>query len=260
MGEGNMVGRLADKVAIVTGGGSGIGHQTCVVFAREGAFVVVADRDSASAEAVAAEIRKAGGSAEAQQMDVTCSADHETTVAEVLDRHGRIDILVNNAGFGFAGSVLDTAEDDWDAIMAVNVKGVFLGCKHVIPVMQRQGGGAIVNTASTTARVGIANRAAYCATKGAVASLTRAMAVDHVADGIRINAVAPGTVESPYFDKIFAEAGDADALRSSLEARQLMNRLGRPKEIAEAILFLASQEASFSTGSVLFVDGGWTAK
>ena len=255
-----MAGRLADSVAIVTGGGSGIGHRTCETFAREGAVVVVTDRNADAAEAVAAGIRAAGGRAEARAMDVVRSADHAATVAEVLERHGRIDILVNNAGFGFAGSVLDTSEEDWDAIMAVNVKGVFLGCKHVIPAMRAQGGGAIVNTASTTARVGIPDRAAYCATKGAVASLTRAMAIDHVADGIRINAVAPGTVESPYFDKIFAEAPDAAGLRRKLEARQPMERLGRPQEIAEAILFLASPEASFCTGSLLFVDGGWTAK
>jgi NAD(P)-dependent dehydrogenase (short-subunit alcohol dehydrogenase family) len=144
--------------------------------------------------------------------------------------------------------------------MAVNVKGVFFGCKHAVPVMAAQGGGVIVNTASAVANVGITNRAAYVASKGAVAALTRAMAMDHVADGVRINCVAPGTIETPYFAEIFAKSNDAAALRAGLEARQAMNRLGRPIEIARAMLYLASDDSSFSTGSTLVVDGGWTAR
>lgn len=252
--------RLKGKIAIVTGGGSGIGHQTCKLFAAEGAVTIVADRNAAAAEAVAAEIREAGGRAEARALDVTKAAEVEATVSGVAKAHGTLDILVNNAGYGFAGTVVDTTEEDWDALMAVNVKGVYLGCKYAIPIMTRQGGGVIVNTASTVARVGITNRAAYVASKGAVAALTRAMALDHVGANIRINAVAPGTIESPYFDEIFRKSNDAAALRASLEARQLMNRLGKPIEIARAILFLASDDASFCTGSTLFADGGWTAR
>ena len=167
---------------------------------------------------------------------------------------------MNNAGYGIAGTVVDTSEDDWNALMAVNVNGVYLGCKYAIPVMEKQGGGVIVNTASTVSRAGIANRAAYVASKGAVAALTRAMALDHVNSNIRINAVGPGTIESPYFDEILAKSDDPKALKRNLEMRQPMNRMGQPIEIARAILFLASDDSSFCTGSTLFADGGWTAR
>lgn len=252
--------RFKNKIIIVTGAGSGIGHQTARLFAAEGGHVVVADRNRDGADKVVAEITAAGGRAEAQTVDVTKAADLERLMTGTAERHGRLDILVNNAGYGIAGTVVNTSEEDWDALMAVNVKGVFLGCKFAIPIMERQGGGAIVNTASTVSRVGIANRAAYVASKGAVGAMTRAMALDHVGANIRINAVAPGTIESPYFDEIFRKANDPVALRSSLEARQPMNRLGKPVEIAHAILFLASDEASFCTGTTFFVDGGWTAR
>jgi meso-butanediol dehydrogenase/(S,S)-butanediol dehydrogenase/diacetyl reductase len=252
--------RLKDKIAIVTGGGSGIGHQTSRLFAAEGATVIVADRNEANAEKVAAEITSEGGRAIPRTVDVTKAAEIEALINGTAARHGRLDILVNNAGYGIAGTVVNTTEEDWDALMAVNVKGVFLGCKYAIPIMEKQGGGAIVNTASTVSRVGIPNRAAYVASKGAVGTLTKAMALDHVGSNIRINAVAPGTIESPYFDEIFRKSNDAKALRAQLEARQPMNRLGKPVEIANAILFLASDEASFCTGTILFVDGGWTAR
>jgi NAD(P)-dependent dehydrogenase (short-subunit alcohol dehydrogenase family) len=180
-------------------------------------------------------------------------------VDAVVARHGRLDILVNNAGYGFAGTVVTTSEQDWDALMAVNVKGVFFGCKHAIPVMERQGGGVIVNTASAVATIGITDRAAYVASKGAVAALTRAMAIDHVAAGIRINCVAPGTIESPYFTEILKAPNSAE-LRRGLEQRQAMERLGQPIEIAKAMLFLASDDSSFCTGSTLTADGGWTAR
>jgi NAD(P)-dependent dehydrogenase (short-subunit alcohol dehydrogenase family) len=252
--------RLPGKIAIITGAGSGIGHEAAVLFAAEGATVIVADRDGAAAQRVSDEIMAAGGRAEAQVVDVSHEAGLKAMIEAVPQRHGRLDILVNNAGFGFAGTVVNTSEEDWDALMAVNVKGVFFGCKHAIPIMSRQGGGVIVNTASAVAAVGITNRAAYVASKGAVASLTRAMAMDHVAEGIRINAVAPGTIETPYFAEIFARSNDAPALRAALEARQAMNRLGKPGEIARAMLFLVSDESSFCTGTTLFADGGWTAR
>lgn len=251
--------RLAGKIAIVTGGGSGIGHETCKLFAREGAHVIVADRNAEAAARVAEEIGAAGGSAEPVTVDVGREAEVKAMVDKVVAGHGRIDILVNNAGYGIAGTVVTTSEADWDALMAVNVKGVFLGCKHVIPVMAKQGGGAIVSTASAAANIGIHDRAAYVASKGAVAALTRAMAIDHVDAGIRINAVAPGTIESPYFTKILSGPDGAE-LRRGLEERQAMERLGQPVEIAQAILWLASDDASFCTGSVMVVDGGWTAR
>ena len=252
--------RLEGKVAAITGAGSGIGRETALLFAREGALVVAADRNEAAVAAVAAEIAAAGGRGEAVALDVTRADDVRRVLEDVAARHGRLDILVNNAGYGIKGSVVETSEEDWNALMAVNVNGVFFGCKYAVPIMKRQGGGAIVNTASTTSRIGIRDRAAYVASKGAVGALTRAVALDHVEDGIRCNAVAPGTIGSPYFDEIFARAPDPVALRKSLEARQPMNRLGEPREIANAILFLASDESSFCTGTLLFADGGWTAR
>lgn len=251
--------KLAGRIAIITGAGSGIGQEAAKLFAQEGAFVVVADRNGAAAAQVAAEIAGQGGKAEPLVVDVAREAEVKAMVETVVARHGRLDILVNNAGYGFAGTVVTTSEQDWDALMAVNVKGVFFGCKHAIPVMERQGGGVIVNTASAVANVGILDRAAYVASKGAVQALTRAMAIDHVGAGIRVNCVAPGTIESPYFTEIL-KAPDAAALRRGLEQRQAMERLGQPVEIARAMLFLASDDSSFCTGSTLTADGGWTAR
>jgi NAD(P)-dependent dehydrogenase (short-subunit alcohol dehydrogenase family) len=252
--------RLADKVTIVTGAASGIGYETAKLFAQEGAYVVVADRDGPAAERAAKEIKAHGGRAESATVDITIATDVKAMIEDVAVRHQRVNVLVNNAGFGFAGTVVDTTEEQWDALMAVNVKGVMFGCKYVVPIMERQGGGSIVNTASAVAQVGITNRAAYCASKGAVAALTRAMALDHVGANIRINCVAPGTIESSYFDVMLSKAPDPIGMRRSLAMRQAMNRLGQPIEIARAILFLASDESSFCTGSCLFADGGWTAQ
>ena len=188
------------------------------------------------------------------------SASVRSMIDATIRDLGRLDVLINNAGYGIPGSVVETSEDDWDKLMAVNVNGVFFGCKYAIPVMKQQGGGVIVNTASIVANVGIRNRAAYCASKGAVAALTRAMALDHVNDNIRVNCVAPGTIDTPYFEDIIRKSERPQELRRELEARQAMNRLGRPEEIANAFLFLASDESSFSTGSMLIVDGGMTAQ
>ena len=249
--------RLRDKICIVTGGGSGIGRSTCLLFAREGATVVVADKLAKAAEEVASQI---GSRAAAMEVDVADEGTVERMVRETVDRFGRLDVLVNNAGYGITGTVVDTTEDDWNKLMAVNVNGVFFGSKHAIAQMRRQGGGVIINTASIVASVGIRDRAAYCASKGAVAALTRAMALDHVADNIRINAVAPGTIDSPYFQEIFAKSPQAAELRRQLESRQAMNRLGQPEEIANGMLFLASDESSFMTGAILTIDGGMTAQ
>jgi meso-butanediol dehydrogenase/(S,S)-butanediol dehydrogenase/diacetyl reductase len=251
--------RLKDKVCIVTGGGSGIGRATCLLFAEEGARVAVADKRKDNAEAVAAECRSKGAEAIALQVDVARSADAKRMIDETVRAFGRLDVLVNNAGYGIAGTVLDTDEQAWDDLMGVNVRGVFLCSKHAIAAMQAQGGGTIVNTASVVAAVGVRNRAAYVASKGAVAALTRAIAIDHVADGIRCNAIAPGTIDTPYFDEIMQKSSNPADSRKALEARQLLNRLGTPEEIAAGILFLASDESRFATGSILTVDGGMTA-
>src|SRR5215211_2718388 len=251
--------RLRDKVCIITGGGSGIGRATALIFAAEGARVVVADKNKAAAEAVAAECGAKGAKTIALETDVSKSADAKRMVDETVKAFGRIDVLVNNAGYGIPGSVVETDEQAWDDLMAVNVRGVFLCSKHALPVMQAQGGGAIVNTASAVASMGIRNRAAYVASKGAVAALTRAIAVDHAGEGIRCNAVAPGTIDTPYFSAVLKNnANPADA-RKALEARQLLNRLGTPEEVAAAILFLAADESRFATGSILAIDGGMTA-
>ncbi|MFL5182576.1 MAG: SDR family oxidoreductase [Microvirga sp.] len=252
--------RLKGKVCIVTGGGSGIGRATCLLFAKEGASVVVADKRQEAAEAVAAEGSAAGATMLPTMMDVSRDDDAQRVVHQTVEAFGRLDVLVNNAGYGFAGTVVDTDEEAWDDLMAVNVRGVYLCSKHAIPAMAKNGGGAIVNTASVVATVGIRNRAAYCASKGAVAALTRAIAIDHVAEGIRCNAVAPGTIDTPYFDEILRKSPVAADSRKALEARQLLGRLGTPEEIAAGILFLASDESRFATGTILTIDGGMTAQ
>jgi meso-butanediol dehydrogenase/(S,S)-butanediol dehydrogenase/diacetyl reductase len=250
--------RLEDKVCIITGGGSGIGRATALLFAEEGARLIVADKRNA--QAVAAECANKGAQAIAVEADVASAADVKRMIEATMERFRRLDVLVNNAGYGITGSVVETEEETWDALMAVNVRGVFLCSKYAIPVMKGNGGGTIVNTASVVAAVGIANRAAYCAPKGAVAALTRAIAIDHVGDGIRCNAVAPGTIDTPYFDEILNKSADREAARKALAARQLLGRLGTPGEIAAGILFLASDESRFATGMILTVDGGMTAQ
>lgn len=251
--------RLTDKVCLVTGGGSGIGRATCQLFAAEGARLVIADRNKAAAEVTAALCEGPDGTPLVVEADVARAADSKAMIEAAIDRFGRLDVLVNNAGYGIPGTVVETDEADWNALMAVNVTGVFLACKHAIPIMARQGGGVIVNVASVVASVGIANRAAYCASKGAVAALTRAMALDHVGDSIRVNAIAPGTIRSPYFDAILAKSPNAAEVLAGLESRQAMKRLGEPAEIASGILYLASDDSSFCTGTILTVDGGMTA-
>src|SRR4051794_25934663 len=252
--------RLEGKACIVTGGGSGIGRATCLLFAEEGARVLVADKRTDAAEAVAKECAGKGATALAVEVDVSKEAEARRMVEEAVKAFGRLDVLVNNAGYGIAGTVVETDEQAWDALMAVNVRGVYLCSKHAIPAMAKNGGGAIVNTASVVAAVGIRNRAAYCASKGAVAALTRAIAIDHVAEGIRCNAVAPGTIDTPYFDEILRKSPVAADSRKALEARQLLGRLGTPEEIAAGILFLASDESRFATGTILTIDGGMTAQ
>jgi len=225
--------RLKDKVCIITGGGSGIGRATALLFADEGARLVIADKRNA--QAVAAECAGKGAQAIAVEADVALAGNVERMIAATVARFHRLDVLVNNAGYGIAGTVVETPQEAWDALMATNVRGVFLCSKYAIPVMQRTGGGTIVNTASVVAAVGIANRAAYCASKGAVASLTRAIAIDHVGDGIRCNAIAPGTIDTPYFDEILKKSTDPEATRKALAARQLLGRLGTAEEIAAGI-------------------------
>lgn len=252
--------KLAGKIALVTGSGSGIGQAIAVVFAQEGARVGVADFSESGGQATVRLIREAGGEAEFFQVDVSRSADVERTVTGVLARWGRLDILCNNAGIGVAAAVVDTTEEDWDRVLAVDLKGVFLGSKYVIPHMIAQGGGVIVNTASVAGQVGVLNRAAYCAAKAGVVGLTKSMAVDYVSRKIRVNAVCPGTVDSPWIQKILSAQPDPAAERQRMVERQPMGRMGRPEEIARAALYLACDDSEFITGTALIIDGGLTAR
>ncbi len=248
--------RLKDKVAIITGAGAGIGASAAHMFVREGAKVVVADWNLDNAQSVVSEL---GDKAIAVHVDVRSNDDARAMVDAAVKAFGRVDILVNNAGRGLIGTVETTEEADWDDLIAVNLKSIYLCSRHAIPVMRANGGGAIVNTASNVATIGIMDRAAYVAAKGGVAALTRAMALDHVKDHIRVNAVAPGVTWSSYYEKMLATVPDPEAFKRRLAGRAPMARMGQPEEIASAILWLASDEASFATGTIYTVDGGMTA-
>jgi 2-keto-3-deoxy-L-fuconate dehydrogenase len=238
--------RFNGRRALVTGAGSGIGAAVARALHGEGADVVLADLVAERVETLAGEL---GERASAVGLDVR---DEDAVRAAT----GDLDVLVNVAGIGSTTNAPDTPLDVWEAVFAVNARGTFLCCKHAIPGMKARGAGSIVNIASVAGLVGLRNRAAYCASKGAVIALTRALAVDHVGDGIRVNAVCPGTVDTPWVQRLIDDAGESlDALR----ARQPMGRLGTPEEVAEAVLYLASDAAAFVTGSALVIDGGLTA-
>ncbi len=243
------------KVALVTGGASGIGQATAILFGREGADVVVLDireEGRSTAEAIVA----VGGRASFLRGDVTRAADCEAAVRKAVMEYGRLDVLVNNAGIIRRASVVGTTEEEWDRVMAVNVKSVFLLSRTAIPIMDRTGGGAIVNTASGWGLVGGPNAASYCASKAAVVNLTRAMAIDHAAQNIRVNCVCPGDTDTPMLREEARQLGeDVEQFLAGSAARPL-GRMGRPEEIAEAILFLATDASSYVTGAALVVDGG----
>jgi len=245
-------GRFTGKRALVTGAGSGIGAAVARRLHAEGAEVVLADVRGEAAEEVAAGL---GAGACAVALDV---ADEDAVRAALADaeRAGGLDVLANIAGVGSTTSAPDTPLEVWERVFAVNARGTFLCCKHAIPPMAGRGSGSIVNMGSVAGLVGLRNRAAYCAAKGAVVALTRALAVDHVRDGVRVNAVCPGTVDSPWVRRLVDEVGES---LEALEARQPMGRLGTPDEIADAVLYLASDAAAFVTGTVLAIDGGLTA-
>ena len=251
--------RLAGKVAVVTGGASGIGRATCRLFGREGAVVLVADIDETGGRTVAEEIARAGGRAAFLRLDVTLEADWLAAVAHALREHERLDVLVNNAGRGGLPARVaaeHVAVTDWDLVMAANATSVMLGTKHAIPAMRRTGGGAIVNVVSIYALVGSRSGTSYHASKGAARALTRATAIQYAPEGIRVNAVFPGFVETGMTAELHARPG----VREERVALTPLGRIAEPEDIAPGILYLASDEASFVTGTELVIDGGMTAR
>jgi NAD(P)-dependent dehydrogenase (short-subunit alcohol dehydrogenase family) len=243
--------RLEGRRALITGAGSGIGRAIAERFAAEGASVRLVGRTQATLDETAEAIRAAGGEASTAALDV---ADADA-VAALFEDVATLDVLVNGAGIVSTHAVPDTPDHLWDQVFDTNVRGVFLMSKHALPLL-RESGGNIVNVASVAGLVGVPNRAAYCASKGAVIALTRAMAVDHVREGVRVNALCPGTVQTPWIDRLVADHGEK---LEDLEARQPLGRLGTAEEMADAALYLASAESSFVTGTELVVDGGMTA-
>jgi len=252
------MGRLDDKVALITGAGNGIGREMALAFAAEGARIAVADAVETAGTATVAAVEAAGGTAAFVRVDVSVGDDVAAAVASATSTFGRLDVLVNNAGIFPAddGGVTETPESTWDRVMDVNLKGVWFGCRYAIPAMLATGGGSIVNVASFVALMGAATpQIAYTASKGGVLSMTREIAVEYARQGIRANALCPGPVETPLLAELMRDP--------ARKARRLvhipMGRLGRPEELAKAALFLACDDSSFMTGSALVVDGGITA-
>ncbi|HEY3756245.1 MAG TPA: glucose 1-dehydrogenase [Opitutaceae bacterium] len=247
--------RLDDKVALVTGAGSGIGRAISELFAAQGAKVWIVDRDEAKAKETAERIHQAGGAAECATVNV---ADAEA-VSQMAARIGALDILVNNAGIGHVGSLLETNAADLDSMYAVNVRGVFNLCKAFVPGMISRGRGSVINLASIAGHVAVRERLAYTTSKHAVVGLTRALALDHSHTQVRFNAICPGRVETPFVRARISESRDPEQARRELAATQLTGRMAQPEEIASAALYLAADESAMVTGSSLMVDGGWSA-
>ena len=253
------MGALDGKRALITGGASGIGRAAALLFAREGAALVVADVDATGGQTVVRQIRGEGGRAVFLRCDVTQAEECRQAVERAVAELGGLDILFNNAGIIRRATVVDTAEADWDRVMAVNVKSVFLMSKYAVPVMAAGGGGVIVNTASGWGLVGGEKAAVYCASKGAVVLLTRAMALDHGPQNIRVNCICPGDTDTAMLRREAEQLGEPADRFLAGSAQRPLGRVGRPEEIAQAALYLASDAASFVTGAALVVDGGGTA-
>jgi len=251
--------RLDNKITLVTGAGSGIGAAIAQTFALAGATVLVADRDQAAGEKTAGEIKQAGGQAGFVLLDIAREDDCQRVAAEVLQTHGRLDVLVNNAGIGHVGTILQTEGNDLDRLYAVNVRGAFNLCKAFLPSMLERKSGNIINLASIGGVVGIKDRLAYCTTKFALVGLTKCLALDHAQDGVRVNCICPGRVETPFVSARLKEYPDPEKAYREMASTQAIGRMGKPEEIAAAALYLASDEAAFVTGTAHLTDGGWSA-
>jgi meso-butanediol dehydrogenase / (S,S)-butanediol dehydrogenase / diacetyl reductase len=252
--------KLKGKVSIVTGAGSGIGRASAGVFAEEGAQVIVVDWNKDSGAQTADAIRQTGGEATYCYADVSNAKDVEAMVSTAVERYGRLDVLFNNAAIQIMAKLADTEEDVWDRIHRVNLKGVFLGCKYAIPAMIRNGGGSIVNMASILGFVGDPDLAAYCAAKGGVIALTKAGALAYGPQGVRINCICPGDVDTPLVQEYFQKEADPERLRQEISSKYALRRIAEPREVAQMAVFLASDASSFVTGSTMVIDGGLTVK
>jgi len=252
-------GALDGKVALITGGASGIGRATALLFAREGAAVAIVDVNEREGKAVVQRIIDEGGRATFVRGDVTRAADCQLAVRQTVEQLGKLDILFNNAGIIRRASVVETSEEEWNLVMATNVKSVFLLSKYAIPVMAEAGGGVIINTASGWGLVGGWKAASYCASKGAVVLLTKAMAVDHGSQNIRVNCICPGSTDTSMLRDEARQLGKPEGQFLAESAQRPLQRVGRPEEIAQAALYLASDASSFVTGIALVVDGGGLA-
>lgn len=250
---------LDGKTAIITGGASGIGAQAARVFGKAGASVVLADLDDKSGAGVVAEITSCGGSAVYIHCDAAQAQDCQHVVQKTVETFGGIDILFNNVGIVRRTTVLNITEGEWDHVMAVNVKSIYLMSKYAIPHMQKAGGGAIVNTASGWGLTGGKDAVSYCASKGAVVNMTRAMALDHGPDNIRVNCICPGDTDTPMLRFEAQQLGESETNFLAGAADRPLGRVGTPDDIAQSVLFLCSDAAAFITGAVLAVDGGGTA-
>ncbi len=255
-----MPGTLQGKIALITGAGSGIGRATSLVMAREGATLVVSDINAEGGEETLSAVKDLGADGIFVHADVSKSDDVQALIAQAVQTYGRLDCAYNNAGIeGYmAGRLHEYPEDTWDRLIDINLKGVWLCLKHEIPQMLQQGGGAIVNTASAAGLVGSRRLSAYVASKHAVVGLTKAAALEYAADGIRINAVCPGIIDTPMMDRLIG-GREAD-YEASIPSRQPIGRLGTPAEIAESVAWLCSDAASLVTGLAMAVDGGFTAQ
>ncbi len=251
--------QLQGKTAVITGGAGGIGRSTALLFAREGAAVTIVDLNQPAGIEVVREISIGGGRAIFERADVTRASDCRCVIERTVQEFGGIHVLFNNAGIIRRASVIEISEDDWDAVMAVNVKSIFLMSREVIPIMANAGGGSIVNTASGWGLAGGARAAVYCASKGAVVLLTKAMAIDHGGQKIRVNCICPGDTDTAMLRGEARQLGEAEDRFLSDSAKRPLGRVGTPEEIAQAALYLASDASSFVTGTALVVDGGGLA-